>query len=508
MNTAKPRFKLIAARRDREAAMPFIMLTALIDMVAIGLIIPVLPALVGSFTGTQADQAFWYGVVAFAFSAANFLASPILGALSDRHGRRPVLLLGFCGLALSFFATALATAVWMLIAVRLVSGAMQSNLAVANAYVADITPAENRAKRFGLLGAMFGVGFILGPVMGGLLGAINLRLPFFVAGSLALLNLLYGYFVLPESLPAERRHAFHWRAANPVAALRRLAQLKGAGRLAIVVACTGLAQFRSESGCGAAPPGPVEGRGTAGDRGRLHRTGAVRALHLLGAVHHVQVRLGAAANRLVARRGRHRIGDRTGPAARPPAQALQPAAAGGVGAGVLHARLRRLGRRHAGLDAVRDHRPQSSRPYGVGFDPEHYFGRRGRAQPGQHARRGERPQQPDGGDRADARRAAAGDGVAPAEGRLAYRHAVLLLRPAAGNRTAAGRFALPPPTPRARAARGGLTGLRRPAILRIAPVFSVRDFDTLFGHTTHATCFLQRRPRIAAARGQRLCRAR
>ncbi|MGP1680536.1 MAG: MFS transporter [Burkholderiales bacterium] len=223
--------------------MPFIMLTALIDMVAIGLMIPVLPALVGSFTGSQADQAFWYGVVTFTFSLANFFASPILGALSDKHGRRPVLLLGFCGLALSFFATALATAVWMLIVVRLVSGAMQSNLAIANAYVADITPPEGRAKRFGMLGAMFGVGFILGPVMGGLLGAISLRLPFFVAGALALLNLLYGYFVLPESLPAERRHAVQWRAANPVAALRGLAQLRGAGRLVAVVACSGLAQF-------------------------------------------------------------------------------------------------------------------------------------------------------------------------------------------------------------------------------------------------------------------------
>ncbi len=243
MTRSKLRFKLFSPRRDRTAAMPFIMLTALIDMVSIGLIIPVLPALVGSFTGSQADQAFWYGVVTCAFSLANFFASPILGALSDKHGRRPVLLLGFCGLALSFFATALSTALWMLIAVRLVSGAMQSNLAVANAYVADITPPEERAKRFGMLGAMFGVGFILGPVMGGLLGAIDLRLPFFVAGSLALLNLLYGYFVLPESLPAERRHAFDWSAANPAASLRALAQLKGAGRLAAVVACSGLAQF-------------------------------------------------------------------------------------------------------------------------------------------------------------------------------------------------------------------------------------------------------------------------
>ena len=231
------------ARTDRTAAMPFIMLTTLIDMLAIGLIIPVLPALVGSFTGSQADQAFWYGVVTFAFGLANFFASPILGAISDGHGRRPVLLLGFCGLALSFFLTALATALWMLIAVRLVSGAMQANIAVSNAYVADITPPEERAKRFGMLGAMFGLGFILGPVSGGLLGAIDLRLPFVVAGSLALVNLLYGYFVLPESLPADRRRAFAWSSANPLGALRGLAQLKGAGLLVLVIACSGLAQF-------------------------------------------------------------------------------------------------------------------------------------------------------------------------------------------------------------------------------------------------------------------------
>ncbi len=230
-------------RKDRTAAMPFIMLASLIDMVAIGLIIPVLPALVGSFAGSQADQAIWYGVVTFSFGLANFFSSPVLGALSDAHGRRPVLLLGFCGLALSFFATALATALWMLVAIRLVSGAMQANLAVGNAYVADITPPEQRAKRFGMLGAMFGLGFILGPVMGGLLGAIDLRLPFFAAGSLALLNLLYGYFVLPESLPAARRRAFAWKSANPVASLRGLAQLKGAGPLVAVVACAGLAQF-------------------------------------------------------------------------------------------------------------------------------------------------------------------------------------------------------------------------------------------------------------------------
>lgn len=227
----------------RAAAMPFIMLTVLIDMISIGLIIPVLPVLVGKFTGSQADQAFWYGAVAFAFGLANFFGSPILGALSDKYGRRPVLLLGFCGLALNFFATAFSTALWMLIVVRLIGGAMQSNAAVCNAYVADITAPEQRAKRFGMLGAMFGVGFIVGPVMGGLLGAVNLRLPFIVAGSLALINLMYGYFVLPESLPLERRRAFSWKAANPLASLRALSRLKSIGPLIAVIACSGLAQF-------------------------------------------------------------------------------------------------------------------------------------------------------------------------------------------------------------------------------------------------------------------------
>ena len=223
--------------------MPFIMVTALIDMISIGLIIPVLPGLVGTFTGSQADQAFWYGAVTFTFGFANFFGSPILGALSDSFGRRPVLLIGFCGLMFSFFATAMVTSLHLLIGIRLVAGAMQSNLAVANAYVADITPPEERAKRFGMLGAMFGVGFVLGPVIGGLLGAVNLRLPFLAAGCLAVLNLLYGYFVLPESLPPERRRRFEWRNTNPFRSLRGLAQLKGAAPLVGVVACAGLAQF-------------------------------------------------------------------------------------------------------------------------------------------------------------------------------------------------------------------------------------------------------------------------
>lgn len=227
----------------RQAAMPFIMITVFIDMMAIGLIVPVLPPLVAGFAAGPAEAAYWYGVVAFAFGLANFFGAPLLGALSDRYGRRPVLLLGFCGLALNFFATALATSLWVLVVVRLVGGAMQANAAVANAYVADITPPEERARRFGLLGAMFGLGFIAGPVAGGLLGAIDLHLPFYAAGTLALVNLLYGWLVLPESLPAERRRPLSWQAANPIASLGQLTRLRGVGLLVAVLACTGLAQF-------------------------------------------------------------------------------------------------------------------------------------------------------------------------------------------------------------------------------------------------------------------------
>jgi DHA1 family tetracycline resistance protein-like MFS transporter len=231
------------APNGRQAAMPFIMLVVLIDMISIGLIIPVLPPLVGTFTSSPSEQTTWFGVVAFAFGIANFFASPILGGLSDRFGRRPVLLIGFSGLALSFIVTGLSTALWMLVVVRLFSGAMNANAAVANAYVADITPPEERAKRFGMIGAMFGMGFILGPVIGGLLGSINLHLPFFVAGALALCNWLYGYFVLPESLPVERRHAFDWRKANPVGSLKALTKLRGVGSLVVVIGLAGLAQF-------------------------------------------------------------------------------------------------------------------------------------------------------------------------------------------------------------------------------------------------------------------------
>ena len=223
--------------------MRFIMMVVLIDMLAVGIIVPVLPMMVGRFTADPAEQSAWYGVVTVSYALAQFVGAPLLGALSDRFGRRPVLLLGFCGLAINFFTTAVATSIAMLVASRVVGGVMQANAAVANAYVADITPPEQRARRFGLLGAMFGLGVILGPGLGGLLGGIDIRLPFFVAGALALLNLAYGWFVLPESLGPDRRHAVDWKRANPLSAFRQLAALKGVGLLVGVLALTALAQF-------------------------------------------------------------------------------------------------------------------------------------------------------------------------------------------------------------------------------------------------------------------------
>lgn len=229
----------------RKAAMVFIFITVLIDILAFGLIIPVLPHLIEDFVGGDtATAALWVGGFGMLFSAIQFLSSPVQGALSDRFGRRPVILLSCLGLGLDFIFMALAnTLPWLLVG-RIISGITAASFSIANAYIADVVAPENRAKSYGMLGAAFGIGFIIGPVAGGLLGDIDVRAPFWAASVLALGNFLYGLFVLPESLPKEKRTPrFDWSHANPVGSLlliRRYPQVFG---LAAIIVLDNLAHY-------------------------------------------------------------------------------------------------------------------------------------------------------------------------------------------------------------------------------------------------------------------------
>lgn len=212
-----------AARR--QAAVVFVFITIVIDVLAMGIIIPVLPHLVLDFEGgDNASAAAIYGYFGLVFAAAQFFFAPVLGALSDRFGRRPVLLISVFGHGLDFILMALApTLAWLFVG-RVISGVTAASLSTANAYISDITPPEKRAQSFGLMGAAFGLGFVIGPAIGGLAGEIDPRLPFWIAAGLCLVNAAYGYFVLPESLPPERRSAFKFRKANPVGSLGFLRQ--------------------------------------------------------------------------------------------------------------------------------------------------------------------------------------------------------------------------------------------------------------------------------------------
>ena len=194
-----------------------------LDIVAFGIVIPVLPQLIKGFLGGDtARAAEWYGIFGTTWAAMQFVCSPLLGALSDRFGRRPVLLVSILGLGLDYLLMAFAPSLTWLFVGRVLSGMTAAGFATATAYIADVTPPEKRAAAFGMVGAAWGFGFIVGPALGGLLGATDPRLPFLVAGGLALVNALYGFFVLPESLPPERRAAFDLRRANPLGALHLL----------------------------------------------------------------------------------------------------------------------------------------------------------------------------------------------------------------------------------------------------------------------------------------------
>jgi DHA1 family tetracycline resistance protein-like MFS transporter len=207
----------------RRAALVFIVITVVLDFLALGMIVPVLPPLVVEFLGGDtARGAEVYGLFGTVWALMQFVFSPVLGALSDRFGRRPVILLSNFGLGLDYILMAVAPSLGWLFVGRMLSGITAASYSTALAYVADVSPPERRAGGFGLLGAAFGFGFILGPAVGGLLGAISPRLPFWFAAGLSLANALYGLLVLPESLPRERRAPFRWRGANPVGSLTLL----------------------------------------------------------------------------------------------------------------------------------------------------------------------------------------------------------------------------------------------------------------------------------------------
>jgi DHA1 family tetracycline resistance protein-like MFS transporter len=212
----------------RKAAVLFIFATALMDVISLGIMIPVLPNLVKQFAGGDTALAAQYTMVfALTWGLMQFFFGPIVGMLSDRFGRRPVLLMSIFGLGVDYVFMALAPTLSWLFVGRVINGITSASFSTANAYVADVTAPQERAKAFGMLGAAFGVGFLIGPAIGGALGDINLRLPFWLAAGLAVCNWLYGFFVLPESLPPSRRtESLNWRRANPVGALGFLRERK------------------------------------------------------------------------------------------------------------------------------------------------------------------------------------------------------------------------------------------------------------------------------------------
>jgi len=209
--------------RNRQAAIPFIFITVMLDMLALGLIAPVLPKLILDFLGGNMNSAAnWNGIFGTVFALMQFFCSPVLGVLSDKFGRRPVILLSNLGLGLDYMVMALAPSLGWLFLGRVISGITASSIPTAMAYIADVAPKEKRAAAFGMIGVAFGLGFILGPAIGGPLGDLGPRLPFWVAGGFSLINWLYGYLFVPESLRPDHRKEFTLRRANPIGALTLL----------------------------------------------------------------------------------------------------------------------------------------------------------------------------------------------------------------------------------------------------------------------------------------------
>ena len=216
----------------RNPAVLFIVVTMVIDAMSIGLIIPVMPDLLEEVGASDLSRAaLWGGVLSTTFAVMQFVFGPVLGGLSDRFGRRPVLLISLAALAIDYLVMAVAGSIWLLLAGRIFGGITAATQATANAYMADISAPEDRAANFGLLGAAFGVGFVLGPLIGGVLAELGTRAPFYAAAFLSAANAVFGYFVLKETLNPENRRSFSWRRANPLGILLQLRQLPGLGLL-------------------------------------------------------------------------------------------------------------------------------------------------------------------------------------------------------------------------------------------------------------------------------------
>lgn len=229
-------------------ALTFIFITLLIDVIGLGIIIPVIPKLIETMTGGGLSVAAKYGGwLSFAYAGMQFLFSPVIGGLSDRYGRRPVLLLSLLGFGIDYFFMAFAPTISWFFVGRIIAGITGASYTTATAYIADVSPPEKRAQNFGLIGMAFGVGFIIGPVLGGVLGHIGLRVPFYVSGGLAILNAVYGYFILPESLSQENRRKFDLKRANPLGSFIRLSHYPVIFSLSASLFCIYLAGQSNQS---------------------------------------------------------------------------------------------------------------------------------------------------------------------------------------------------------------------------------------------------------------------